>query len=225
MAETKNKELAITKTYDIAKPAEAVQMAVLLKNVVVNQKLFANIKGKNYAMVEGWMLAGMLTGIDVIVEEPKSLSNGTEIKYSCTAKLYRGDKVVGVGYAICSSKEVTKKGFDEYAILSMSQTRAIGKAYRNKIGFIMKLAGFQATPSEEMHKVGETVNEPIDMPTTPISQDGGQSTPKKGQVAGPDGTFVYLCTKCDAPVPEVVANYSQKRYGKVLCREDQPKKK
>lgn len=203
----KEKTLEITKTYDITKPVEAVQMAVLLKDVVVNQKLYVNIKGRNYAMVEGWMLAGMLTSIDVMVEEPKNLSTGSEVKYSCTAKLLRGGTVVGVGYAVCSSKEAAKKGFDEYAILSMAQTRAIGKAYRNKIGFIMKLAGFQATPSEEMHKVGETPVEPV--------------VTVADSVKGPNNETVWLCTKCDAPVDQTVANYSQKLYGKILCREDQ----
>ena len=148
------KTTAITKIYDLAKPAEAVEMAVVLKDLVLKQRLSANIKGKNYAMVEAWQLAGFLTGTSVMVEEPKNLSNEKEIKYSATAKIYQGDKVVGVGYALCSSKEMIKKGFEEYAILSMAQTRAIGKAYRNKIGWIMKLAGYEPTPHEEVQKMG-----------------------------------------------------------------------
>ena len=148
------KTTAITKIYDLAKPAEAVEMAIVLKEMVVKQRLSANIKGKNYAMVEAWQLAGFLTGTSVMVEEPKNLSNDKEIKYSCAAKIYQGDKMVGVGYALCSSKEMIKKGFEEYAILSMAQTRAIGKAYRNKIGWIMKLAGYEPTPHEEVQKMG-----------------------------------------------------------------------
>ena len=140
----------ITKIYDLAKPTEAVAMATLLQNLVVQQKLAVNIKGKNYAMVEAWQMAGFLTGTSVMIDEPKNLSTTTEIKYSATARIFQGEKLVGVGYALCSSKEFSKKGFDEYAILSMAQTRAIGKAYRNKIGWIMKLAGYEPTPSEEM---------------------------------------------------------------------------
>ncbi len=216
----KDQSLSIIKTYDLGKPAEVVAMATVLKNYVVQQKLYANIKGKNYAMIEGWQFAGFLTGLNVIVDEPKNLSNGTEIKWSATARIYQGEKVVGIGYALCSSKEVSKKGFDEYAILSMSQTRAIGKAYRNKMGWVMKLAGFAPTPSEEMHKVGETVHEPIITPNEPINDSGKPQPLKKGQV-DLDGHAVYLCEKCDAPIDEIVANYSQKMYGKRLCREDQ----
>ena len=149
----KDDYLAITKTYDLAKPTEVLEMAVVLKNLIIKQNLYTNIKGKNYAMVEGWQIAGFLTGLAVIVEEPKDLSNDKEVKWSCTAKIYAGDKIVGVGYALCSNKEVIKKSFDEYAILSMAQTRAIGKAYRNKIGWVMKLAGYESTPSEEMVNV------------------------------------------------------------------------
>lgn len=184
-------------------------MAMLLKNIVVQQKLFVPIKGKNYAMVEGWMLAGMLTGINVMVEEPKCLSTGSEIKYSVAAKLYKGDLLVGVGYAVCSSKEAMKKSFDEYAILSMAQTRAIGKAYRNKIGFIMKLAGFQATPSEEMHKVGENVPEPKDVDTNvePVVEYHDD----------------YVCTGkgCGNDITKTEYDYSKKIYGKALCRDCQ----
>ena len=210
---TKKESLGITKIYDLGKPAEAVQMAVLLKELVINQNLYANIKGKNYVMVEGFQLAGFLTGLNVIVDEPKSLSTGTEIKYSCTAKVYKGDIIVGMGYALCSSKEATKKGFDEYAILSMAQTRAIGKAYRNKIGFIMKLAGFQPTPGEEMHKVGDTPQEVMKIQAEPTIQ----MSDKPGKVP--------VCYECDAPVSQKGAEISMNVYKKVLCREHFNEKK
>jgi hypothetical protein len=32
----------------------------------------------------------------------------------------------------------------------MAQTRAIGKAYRNLIGWVMKMTGYESTPAEEM---------------------------------------------------------------------------
>ena len=54
------------------------------------------------------------------------------------------------GVAICSNKEANKRQWDEYAICSMAQTRATGKAFRNLLSWIMKAAGFEATPAEEM---------------------------------------------------------------------------
>ena len=149
------KQLAI---YDISKPTQIVQMAKSLKGMVIKQNLYVNIKGRNYCMVEGWQLAGFMAGMSVIVDEPKNLSTEKEVKYACTAKVYQGEKLVSVGYAVCSNKEMIKKSFDEYAILSMAQTRAIGKAFRNKIGWIMKLAGYEPTPSEEAISMGKTEN-------------------------------------------------------------------
>ena len=35
----------------------------------------------------------------------------------------------------------------------MAQTRAVGKAYRMKIGWLLKVAGYETTPAEEMDAV------------------------------------------------------------------------
>lgn len=207
----KQQKIVITKRYDLDKPVEAVQMAMLLKNIVIQQNLHSVIKGKNYAQVEAWQLAGFLTGMTVMIEdEPRNLSTNNETKYFASAKIYRNGKVEGVGYALCSSKEATKKGFDEYAILSMAQTRAIGKAYRNKIGFIMKLAGFQPTPTEEMIKVGDAMPESVNMPV---------QNEKKTDVL----TLCQGATKKGCPTGEVVndgaKNLTMKLFKKPLCKD------
>jgi len=69
---------------------------------------------------------------------------GCEIQNSIT-----GVKL-GSGFGICSNIEITKVSFDEFAVMSMAQTRAIGRAFKNVIGFIMKSAGYSPTPLEEM---------------------------------------------------------------------------
>ena len=50
-----------------------------------------------------------------------------------------------MGFAICTNKEKRQTAFDEYAVASMAQTRAVGKAYRIYLGWIMKMAGFEST--------------------------------------------------------------------------------
>lgn len=215
---TMSKEITITKTYDLAKPAEVVTMAGVLKTYIVKQGLYTNIKGKNYCQVDGWQFAGFLSGLNAMVDEPKDLSTDKEIKWSCSAKIYQGDRVVGSGYALCSSKEANKKGFDEFAVLSMAQTRAIGKAYRNKIGWIMKLAGYQSTPSEEMHKVNEVMREaPQASQTNPISQN-----PKPGEGIGD-----HMCAwrGCSKSISKAEADYSLKLFKRELCRDHQNESK
>lgn len=76
--------------------------------------------------------------------------------YKCSCELIRIDteKKVGSGWATCSNLELKKVTFDEYAICSMSQTRSIGKSFRNLMGYVMKSAGYEPTPSEETDNVG-----------------------------------------------------------------------
>lgn len=146
----KKDQTTTMKIYDMNKPDQVVAMANELKEYVVKNKLYTNIKGKNYAHVDGWQFAGFLSGLNAVVLNVKDLSTEKERKWFAMVAVYnRDEKPVSNGFAVCSNKESKKEGFDEYAILSMAQTRAIGKAYRNKIGWVMKLAGYESTPSEE----------------------------------------------------------------------------
>lgn len=139
-------------------PSDVMAFANTLKKFIFDNKLSSVIQDKNYVFVDGWKFAGINFGIVPIVDEPVQLLDGEtlatgkkEIKYKCSCRLVRADGVVvGTGFALCSNKEHKKRNFDEYAIASMAQTRAIGKAFRNMIGFIMSAAGFESTPAEEM---------------------------------------------------------------------------
>lgn len=193
--------------YEISDTPQKMQaMGKVLKDYVVINKLFSNIKGKNYAHVEGWQFGGGLLGLRPIAHDPINLSSSSEIKWMVKVDIVEAktEKVVGRGFAICSSKENSKKGFDEYAILSMAQTRAIGKAYRNLIGWVMKLAGYEGTPSEEMHKIGEQVQAPVK-----AVEDESQEI------------VDYVCIKCGEDITKAEGDYSKKLYGKMLCRKDQ----
>jgi hypothetical protein len=59
-------------------------------------------------------------------------------------------QVVGAAEAMCTHSENTWRNRDEYALRSMAQTRAVSKALRLPLGFVMQLAGYEATPAEEM---------------------------------------------------------------------------
>ena len=137
---------------DLVKIEEVQHVANELKKFVVKNELYTSIQGKNFVHVEGWQFAGASMGMRAVVEQVDNLNpmgDGDEVKYSCTVKLYRGDEIAGSGVGFCSNKEKSKKYFDEYAIIAMAQTRAISRAYRNSIGWIMKLAGYETTPYEQ----------------------------------------------------------------------------
>lgn len=142
----------IKTSYDLSAPEQAMQVATILQQFVTEKKLTANIKGKNYPLVEAWQFAGSQLGLYPLLTEVKKESTDTEIKYSAWVEIRKisNDQIMSRGYATCSNKEGSKRQFDEYAICSMAQTRAEGKAYRMLLSWLMKAAGFEATPAEEM---------------------------------------------------------------------------
>jgi hypothetical protein len=139
-------------SYELINKDSMLQLASELSKLIKEKGLSSNIQGKQFVNVEGWQFAGASLGLMPIITSTQDLSNETTIKYmaTCEVRNITTGSVVAVGIALCTNAEKTKRYFDEYAILSMAQTRAIGKAYRNLLAWLMKAAGFEATPAEEM---------------------------------------------------------------------------
>lgn len=143
-------------SYDIARSDETMHLAIDLAKFIKENNLYQNIQGKEYVNVEGWQYAGSRLGILPVVDHLINVSQDGEIKYQAKVNLLnlRSEQVVGAGFAICSNKEQGKKYYQEFAIASMAQTRAIGKAYRNILAWIIRAAGYEPTPAEEMDYSG-----------------------------------------------------------------------
>ena len=145
-------------SYDIANSYETMHLAQDLARFIKENKLFHHIQGKAYVNVEGWQYAGARLGILPVIEELHRIpTDDDEVKYQAQVKLYNlksqvdgHSQVVGSGFAICSNRENGKRSYQEFAIASMAQTRAIGKAYRNILAWIIRAAGYEPTPAEEM---------------------------------------------------------------------------
>jgi hypothetical protein len=148
---------------------DSLKLAKELQRFVKENKLTSNIQGKEFPNVEAWQFAGGLLGLSSLLESTEERSTETEIKWHATVKVIHlaTGNIVGRGFATCSNKEGTKKFFADYAICSMAQTRAVGKAYRLALGWLMKAAGFEATPAEEMSEVGTSVEVVQEVPATP----------------------------------------------------------
>ncbi|RZK22707.1 MAG: hypothetical protein EOO56_07580 [Hymenobacter sp.] len=153
---TATKKAARVESYDIAKSDETLDLAKDLAKFIKENKLSTQVQGKEFVNVEGWQYAGSRLGIVPIVEHVINVSNDQEIKYQAKVTLFdmRSQHTVGAGFAICSNKESGKKFYQEFAIASMAQTRAIGKAYRNILAWIIRAAGYEPTPAEEMEYTG-----------------------------------------------------------------------
>lgn len=133
--------------------AKATALATTLKQVLSQQRLTSTISGKEHVRVEGWTLLGTMLGVFPVLEWTKPVLDrqGNQVGWEARvlAKTLAG-ATVGAAEAECLRSEKQWKDRDDFALKSMSQTRATSKALRQPLGFVVTLAGFEATPAEEM---------------------------------------------------------------------------
>lgn len=134
--------------------ARATEMATVLAKVLKEQKLTSMINGREHVRVEGWTFCGTMLGVFPVCVWTRPVQEGWEARVEART---RDGAVVGAAEAECLRSEKTWKTRDDYAIRSMAQTRATSKALRLPLGFIVSLAGFEATPAEEIPDESGTV--------------------------------------------------------------------
>jgi hypothetical protein len=128
----------------------ALEIATRLGEVVERAGLYSTIQGNRFVNAEGWALLGQALGVYPIVvrlerlpEEPEAYEAEVELRT-------RDGALVGNGISEVSVLEARWANAERHALKSMAQTRATSRAYRLALGFVMKTAGFEATPMEEM---------------------------------------------------------------------------
>src|SRR5262245_17124412 len=145
--------------------ARVTQVATTLKDILKQQKLTQRIGTNDHVKVEGWQTLGSMIGVFPVketVEEipwpqpmPQSLTGAFSkglafgFKASYRAQTLSG-AVVGGAEGICKRTESKWVAREDYALMSMAQTRAMSKALKAPLGFIVTMAGYEATPVEEM---------------------------------------------------------------------------
>jgi hypothetical protein len=134
-------------TDPVAVVERASTAATALADVIRTRRLFKHIGTHDYVFVEGWTLLGSMLGVFAEVEWSRVMEGGWEAR--AVARTL-GGRTVGAAEAMCTRTEPKWKTSDAYAIRSMAQTRAVSKALRLPLGFIMELAGYSATPAEEL---------------------------------------------------------------------------
>ncbi len=139
--------------FDTTDPEEALSrahaIAVALQRVLAQAKLTVKVGGnaKPYVLAEGWTCLGSLVGVFPRTVWTRKLEDGWEARVEAVTL---AGAVVGAAESQCTRTEKLWSNRDEYALRSMAQTRAMSKALRMPLGFIVVLAGFEATPADEM---------------------------------------------------------------------------
>ncbi len=133
-----------------------VAIAQPLADFIKRQGMSTRIQGREYVLAEGWAFMGSMLGVFPVATLVRDLwedDGGIQRRYGFEAHVElrtRDGSVVGGAVAECSRWEQNWRDRDDFALKSMAQTRATGKAYRMAFGFVMKAAGYEATPAEEM---------------------------------------------------------------------------
>ncbi len=131
-------------------------IADALKAAIEDRGMVNEISGRKYVRAEGWAMVGAMLGIfaRTVSVEVSEVDGDRNITYKAQVDLVTRDGgVVGGATALCSRREERWRERDDSQIASMAQTRAAAKAARMTLGFIMPIAGYEATPAEEMDGV------------------------------------------------------------------------
>jgi hypothetical protein len=129
--------------------ARMAELATPLADVIEAKKLYATISGRRHITAEGWTTLGGMLGVVPVVCWTRPNETGDGYVARVEARTLDG-RVVGAAESECSRVESKWKNRDPYAIRSMAQTRAIGRALRAPLGQIVVLAGYEPAGAEEI---------------------------------------------------------------------------
>lgn len=206
--------------FGTVEPSGIIQRATDIANkltpIIDNAKLYREIGGKKHVYAEGWTTMAALLGVFPSTVYARRIEREGEIVYEAKVVLrHLSGYEVGAGEAICSSRERNWSNRDEYAIKSMAQTRAVGKACRLSFSWIMALAGYAAAPAEEMVdakpsiKPPRTTAQPIE---TEIEFQGPKEKPKTGKISDKQRALLFARWKKVGYDEEALKKHLKSKY-------------
>lgn len=160
----------------------ATAMADVLARIVKDRQLTARISGRDYVRCEGWTTLAALGG--VLPREVACKRDPETGAYVAIVELVRMDNgnVLTRASAECGAEDDRPwNRRPAYARRSMAITRATGKACRIAFSWIMSLAGYSATPAEEMPDEADAAPRPDAKPevvSTPRRAPQQTTTPR-----------------------------------------------
>jgi hypothetical protein len=181
---------------------DAAEKAKVLRDVVKQADLAKKFGGKKeHLEFEAWQTIGKFYGCTPVTEWTKPIYEGEKI-IGWEARVLVADsegRTVAAAENMCMRDEPNWKGKPNYALRSMAQTRTGSKALRSVFAFVAVLAGYSATPSEEMI---DAFNKPTNKKKqTNLAQSEGRVT------SGPTD---------EDPLAPLVDNCTKKQFGMMV---------
>jgi len=200
------------------------------------------INGEQYLEFEDWQTVARFYGASVGVEWTKIIIRDDKVfGYEARAYVKMGGEIISNAESACmrdepkwdtravyewennKRKKIGDEPVPEFQLRSMAQTRASAKALRNVFAWVVVLAGFRPTPSEEM-PLEQSNYQDQDQPPFPSKPSPREQAPKAGtkEIDQGDGN-VLICSveNCDVELSEKVAQYSMQKFGEGLCFDHQ----
>lgn len=199
--------LPIEKTPDIVLK-DAKFAAQQLAQVIKDKKHPVIIGGEQFLEFEDWQTLGRFYNLFARTEEAEYVDIGGVKGFKARAKVVNGMGIeLGSAVAYCLSDEKNWGDKPTFQLASMAQTRAGAKALRNVLSWVAVLAGYKATPAEEMIDTnGHPVNaKPVEEKSKIIKED-------------------LFCAACGRNMSVKEYEFSMKMYKKSLCFQCQNKR-
>lgn len=140
---------------------EAQRAAAVLNEVLSKKENPVMIHGEQYLEYEDWQTAAQFYGYAVETGDavPFDLDGVKGAKAHAKVINMKTGLIIGGGEAYCMRDEENWKTKPWNQLASMAQTRAAVKALRNRLAWVVVLAGHKGTPAEEMQHIEATVVE------------------------------------------------------------------
>jgi hypothetical protein len=142
--------------------AEASRAAQALKGVIDNKAKKVTFNGKTYLEFEDWQTVGRFYGVTAKATETRFVEYGEASGFEATAIATDGRGMeISRAEAMCLNDEPNWSRKPLFQLKSMAQTRAMAKALRNVLAWVVVMAGYAPTPAEEMAaEIGPSVPMP-----------------------------------------------------------------
>ena len=132
---------------------EAQKAAKALQDVIANKKNPFMLHGEQYIEADDWQLIGKFYGVTAKVKEVVPIEIGEASGFRARAVVVRLSDGLEISAAesMCLNDEANWSSKPTFQLSSMAQTRACAKALRNVLAWVVMLAGYKTTPSEELN--------------------------------------------------------------------------
>ena len=131
--------------------ADAQRAATALQDVIRRKAKPVIFGGEQYLEFDDWQTVGRFYGVTAKVQSVDAADLAGRAGFHAVAVAITADgREISKAEAYCLDDEPNWRGKPLFQIASMAQTRACAKALRNVLSWVVVLAGYRATPAEEL---------------------------------------------------------------------------